>query len=68
MSQEALAEAADMHWTYISMVERSRCNPTVNTLFRLADAMGLEASDILKKAERHEASDRTRKAQKRKLT
>ncbi len=51
MSQEALAEAAGMHWTYISMIERGRSNPTVNSLFRLADALGMDASEILRKAE-----------------
>lgn len=51
MSQEKLAERADMHWTYSSMLERSRCKPTVSALFRLADALGINASEILRKAE-----------------
>jgi transcriptional regulator with XRE-family HTH domain len=53
LSQEALAERADMHWTYVSMVERCRCNPSVGSLFRLADALERDASDLLKMVEMH---------------
>jgi transcriptional regulator with XRE-family HTH domain len=39
LSQEQLAERADLHWTYVSGVERGRRNPGLNTLARLAKAL-----------------------------
>ena len=39
LSQEQLAERADLHWTYISGIERGRRNPGLNTLRRLAQAL-----------------------------
>jgi transcriptional regulator with XRE-family HTH domain len=39
LSQEQLAERADLHWTYVSGVERGRRNPGLNILARLARAL-----------------------------
>jgi transcriptional regulator with XRE-family HTH domain len=39
LSQEQLAERADLHWTYISGIERGRRNPGLNILGRLACAL-----------------------------
>lgn len=49
MSQEELAERAGMaSHAHISRLESSRKQPTLEMLFRLADALGLEAWKIVK--------------------
>ena len=47
-SQEELAERADVHRTYVSQVERGLRNPTIVIVDRLAKALRLTASDLLK--------------------
>ncbi len=39
LSQEELAERANLHWTYVSGLERGRRNPGLSTLVRLASAL-----------------------------
>jgi len=46
-SQEALADAADLHRTYISSVERSGRNITVDNMERIAKALGVDIVDLL---------------------
>jgi transcriptional regulator with XRE-family HTH domain len=41
LSQEQLAERADLHWTYISGIERGRRNPGLNILASLAKALNV---------------------------
>jgi transcriptional regulator with XRE-family HTH domain len=48
LSQESLAERADMHWTFISGVERSRYNLSLDSLVRIAKALGREPYELLK--------------------
>ena len=47
LSQEQLAFEADLHRTYVSGVERGIRNPTVKTVSRLADALGVVAAKLL---------------------
>lgn len=47
LSQEQLAEAAQLHWTYVSGIERGKRNPGLNTLGRLARALGITLSKLL---------------------
>lgn len=47
-SQEELADVAGLHRTYISGIERKVRNPTLAILERLAKALGLTASDLIK--------------------
>jgi transcriptional regulator with XRE-family HTH domain len=47
-SQEALAEKADMHWTYISGVERCKYNISLDNIVRLAKALGRAPHELLK--------------------
>ncbi len=47
ISQEKLAELADVHRTYIGMIERGEKNITLLTLFRLADALNMKPVELL---------------------
>lgn len=42
LSQEALALAAEVDRTYVSQLERGIANPSVQILYRLALALGLD--------------------------
>ena len=41
LSQEALADRAGLHWTYVSDLERGQQSPTVDVVNRLARALGV---------------------------
>jgi ribosome-binding protein aMBF1 (putative translation factor) len=47
LSQEALAAAARLHRTEISLLERSERDPRLATIVRLARALGVAAADLL---------------------
>ena len=47
LSQEALAEKADLHRTYIGMVERSEKNITLLSLQRISWALNVPVIDLL---------------------
>lgn len=49
-SQEKLAEAAALHRTYVSSVERCERNVTLDTVERFAVALGIHPIDLLRKA------------------
>ncbi|WP_417398225.1 helix-turn-helix domain-containing protein [Gimesia chilikensis] len=51
MTQEALAFEAGVDRTYISQLERNKKSPTVDVLFRLCDAMGIKASELIVRVE-----------------
>jgi len=48
LSQEALAERADMHWTFISGVERCKYNVSLDSMVRIAKALEREPYELLK--------------------
>lgn len=53
-SQEQLADAAGLHRTFISLVERSECNISLDNLEKIADALGLPLPDLLEhRMQRH---------------
>lgn len=52
VSQESLAFECELHPTYISQIERGLKSPTVRVLFRIAEALGMEASEVLRRVER----------------
>ncbi len=47
ISQVALAEAAGLHRTYISLIERGQRGPKLETLVALARALGMTPSELL---------------------
>lgn len=51
LSQEALAQASELHPTYLSGIERGARNPTWRTLGRLCDALGVDLSELVRRAE-----------------
>ena len=51
VSQEALADLAGIHRTYVSMLERGRANPSLSVLDALAGALGTHLSSIFREVE-----------------
>lgn len=47
LSQEALAEVAGVHRTYVGMLERSEKNVTIYNIERIAVALGVRPSALL---------------------
>lgn len=47
LSQEALADAAEIDRTYVSGLERGVRNPTVAVLAKLATALGVKPHELL---------------------
>lgn len=47
LSQEQLAEVAQFHRTYVSQLERCVTNISIDGLERLAQAMGVDITDLL---------------------
>ena len=48
LSQGALARLLDVDKGYISNIESGKKNPTLATIQRLADALGVSADELLK--------------------
>jgi transcriptional regulator with XRE-family HTH domain len=48
LSQEAFAEKVGLDRTYISGVERGVRNPTLATMFRIANALGTSIQELVK--------------------
>ena len=53
ISQEELAERADLHRTYIADIERGARNPTLLTIKKLAKGLGISAADLLSEIKCH---------------
>jgi transcriptional regulator with XRE-family HTH domain len=61
LSQEALAERAGLHWTYISGIERGIRNPGLNNVAAVAHALGLTPSALLRGLSGRPTEQRTRR-------
>jgi transcriptional regulator with XRE-family HTH domain len=53
ISQEQLGFDSDLHRTYIGGIERGERNPSLQNILRIADALGVSASELLAAAERN---------------
>lgn len=47
VTQEELAARLGMHRTYIGLIERGERNPTIRTLYKIAKALKVQASELL---------------------
>jgi transcriptional regulator with XRE-family HTH domain len=50
-SQEALAFETGIHRTYVSLIERGKKSPTLAVIVRLATALGIKPSELLRRVE-----------------
>jgi transcriptional regulator with XRE-family HTH domain len=48
LSQEKLAEIADVHRTYIGMIERAEKNITLSNIAKIASALNLTIEELFK--------------------
>jgi XRE family transcriptional regulator, regulator of sulfur utilization len=47
-SQEKMAEASKMHWTYIGQVERGERNLTLQSIQAIAKALNMKISELFR--------------------
>jgi len=52
ISQEKLAELAEIDRTYVSMIERGKRHPTLEVADRIATALEMRLSTIIRRAEK----------------
>ena len=52
LSQEKLAFEAEIDRSYVSLLENDRKSPTLDVLFRICDAIGLPASELIGRVEK----------------
>lgn len=53
LTQERLAHSAGVDRTYVSMLENGKASPTLETLFRICEAIGVSAAMIVAEIERN---------------
>jgi len=52
LSQEQLAFEAEIDRSYVSLLENERKSPTLDVIFRICDALGLPASELIARVEK----------------
>lgn len=56
ISQEILADRADLNRSYVGEVERGTAMPSLSTITKLARALNLSAADLLARYENYQQS------------
>jgi transcriptional regulator with XRE-family HTH domain len=51
LTQEALADLAQLNRTYVGLLERGQRQPSLETVFQLADALDVSASRLVSRTE-----------------
>lgn len=67
LTQEQLAERSGLSYKFIGEIERGRGNPTIETMARLCDALGLGMSELFEGFDRERASGKEYRISKREL-
>jgi transcriptional regulator with XRE-family HTH domain len=62
LSQEKLAEAAGLHPTYVSMVERGIRNPTLDVAARIAKALKITLPRLIEQAQNRRGAAKGKRA------
>jgi transcriptional regulator with XRE-family HTH domain len=52
LTHEQLAERASLHPTTISLLERSRRQPSITTIFLLAEGLGIEPDELIREVKK----------------
>lgn len=47
LSQERLADACGLHWTFVGQVERGRRNLSLHNLLKLASGLGVDPAELV---------------------
>lgn len=47
LSQESLADACGVHWTFLGQVERGRRNLSLHNLLKIAAGLGVDACELV---------------------
>ena len=47
LTQEGLAHAAELHWTYVGQIERGERNLTYKNILKLARGLNVEPRELL---------------------
>jgi transcriptional regulator with XRE-family HTH domain len=47
LSQEALAERSDIHWTFLGQVERGRRNLSLHNLLKIAAGLEVDPAELV---------------------
>ncbi|NHA01356.1 helix-turn-helix transcriptional regulator [Nocardioides sp. W3-2-3] len=47
MSQEALADRSDLHWTYFGQVERGQVNISLHNIIKIAGAVEVDPGALV---------------------
>lgn len=47
MTQEELAHAAGLHWTYVGQIERGERNATIKNVLKLARGLDVDAAQLV---------------------
>lgn len=50
LTQEGLADAAGLHATYVSGIERGHRNPSWETMLRIAQALDVSLAEVARRA------------------
>ena len=48
LSQEALADQSELHWTFIGQVERGQRNLSLHNILRVARALDVDPGDLVR--------------------